>query len=140
MKTLAPLQIRVEHFGRWHLFLALFSGAALLAAGWTIWVWRGSDSLPLMAAFAVAMFLAVLSAQFPYWSIRPFTLFHTDHGWKLQRGQGLEDLMQVRGMSVPGLLLVLALSARGRVVLPVPSDIQPALFRELRLRLGALSH
>lgn len=140
MKTLAPLQIRVEHFGRWHLFLALFSAAALLAAGWTIWVWRESDSLPLMAAFAVALFLAVLSAQFPYWSIRPFTLFHGEYGWKLQRGDGLEDLMQVRGMVVPGLLLVLALSARGRVVLPVPGDIQPTLFRELRLRLGALSH
>ena len=140
MKTLAPLQIRVEHFGRWHLFLALFSAAALLAAGWTIWVWRESDSLALMAAFAVALFLAVLSAQFPYWSIRPFTLFHGEQGWKLQRGEGLEDLMQVRGMVVPGLLLVLALSARGRVVLPVPSDIQPTLFRELRLRLGALSH
>ncbi|OIQ77509.1 hypothetical protein GALL_407950 [mine drainage metagenome] len=140
MKTLAPLQIRVEHFGRWYLLLALFGAAALLAAGWTVWVWRSSDSLPLMAAFSVAIFLAILSAQYPYWTIRPFTLFHGDRGWKLQRGDGLEELLHVRGMVVPGLLLVLGLSAKGRVVLPIPSDIQPAVFRELRLRLGALSH
>ena len=43
-------------------------------------------------------------------------------------------------MVLPGLLLVLGLTAKGRVVLPVPSDIQPGIFRELRLRLGALSH
>ena len=75
MKTLAPLQIRVERFGRWHLLLGLFSAAALLAAGWTVWVWRDTDSLNLMAAFAAAIFLAILSAQYPYWIIRPFTLF-----------------------------------------------------------------
>ncbi len=140
MKSVTPLQIRVEHFGRWHALLAVFSAAALLAAGWTVWVWRNSDSLPLMGAFAAVMFLAVLSAQYPYWTIKPFTLFHGDRGWKLQRGEGLEDVLQVRGMQAPGLLLVLGLTARGRVVLPVPTNIQPAIFRELRLRLGTLPH
>lgn len=140
MKTLAPLQIRVERFGRWHLLLGLFSAASLLAAGWTIWVWRNSDSLSLMGTFATAIFLAIQSAQYPYWSIRPFTLFHGERGWRLQRGDGLEELLQVRGLALPGLLLVLGLTARGRVVLPIPSDIQPGIFRELRLRLGALSH
>ena len=84
--------------------------------------------------------MSILSAQYPYWTIRPFTLFHGERGWKLQRGDGLEDVLQVRGMVLPGLLLVLGLTAKGRVVLPVPSDIQPGIFRELRLRLGALPH
>jgi len=140
MKTLAPLQIRVEHFGRWHLLLGLFSAASLLAAGWTIWVWRDTDLLNLMAAFAAAMFLSIQSAQYPYWSIRAFTLFHGERGWRLQRGDGLEEVLQVRSMVLPGLLLVLGLTAKGRVVLPIPSDIQPGIFRELRLRLSALSH
>ncbi len=140
MKTLAPLQIRVEQFGRWHLLLGLFSAASLLAAGWTVWVWRDTDSMALMAALAAAIFLAILSAQYPYWTIRPYTLFHGERGWRLQRGDGLEDVLQVRGMVLPGLLLVLGLTAKGRVVLPIPSDIQPGVFRELRLRLGALPH
>jgi hypothetical protein len=140
MKTIAPLQVRVEHFGRWHLLLGMFSLASLLAAGWTMWVWRHSDAFSLMAAFAAVGFLAIQSAQYPYWTIRPFTLFHSERGWRLQRGDGLEELLQVRGMALPGLLLVLGLTARGRVVLPVPSDIQPGIFRELRLRLGTLSH
>ena len=140
MKSIAPLQIRVEHFGRWHILLGVFSAAVLLAAGWTVWIWRNTDSLSLMAAFAAVMFLAVLSAQYPYWTVRPFTLFHGERGWKLQRGEGLEDMLQVRGMHAPGLLLVLGLTAHGRVVLPVPTNIQPAIFRELRLRLGTLPH
>lgn len=45
-------------------------------------------------------------------------------------------LAQVRGLGLPGQLLVLGLSDSGRVVLPIPSDIPPTAWRELRTRLA----
>jgi hypothetical protein len=78
----------------------------------------------------------VLAAQFPYWKIRPFTLIHGASGWKLLQGHRQEDLAEVRGMRLPGQLVVLAVTSKGRVVLPVSSDISPTAWRELRTRLA----
>ena len=89
-----------------------------------------------MGGLSLAVFLLVLAAQYPYWRIRAFTLIHSAAGWKVLQGQQQQDLVEVRGLTLPGQLVVLALSTKGRLVLPVSSDISPTAWRELRTRLA----
>jgi hypothetical protein len=139
MQPAAPLHVRVERFSRWHALLIGFDLAVALAGAWNAWRWwDAGDALdfPVMAGLSLGVFLMVLTAQVPYWKIRSFTLSHGAQGWELQQERRQRRLAQVRALSLPGLLLVLGLSDRGREVLPVPSDIAPAVWRELRTRLA----
>lgn len=139
MHPVAPLHVRVERFARWHALLIAFDVAVALAGVWNAWRWWSSgdaQDFPVMAGLSLAAFLLVLTAQVPYWRIRSFTLSHGADGWILQQERRQRRLAQVRALSLPGLLLVLGLSDRGREVLPVPSDIAPAVWRELRTRLA----
>jgi hypothetical protein len=135
-----PLQVRVERFGRWHAWLAAFDLAVAAAGVWNAWQWWAGGSrqeFHVMAGLSLGVFLMVLTAQVPYWKISRFTLIHDAQGWLLQsRDHRRRRLAQVRALSMPGLLLVLGMSERGREVLPVPSDIAPAIWRELRTRLA----
>ncbi len=138
MHPAAPLHVRVERFARWHALLMAFDFAVALAGAWNAWQWwrhGGVIEFRVMAGLSLAVFLMVLTAQVPYWKIRSFTLSHGAQGWLLQQQQRRHTLAQVRALSLPGLLLVLGLSDRGREVLPVPADIAPAIWRELRTRL-----
>ncbi len=136
MKWVGQFQLHVARFARWHALLGAFDVAVALAAAWNAWQWSGRAELPMMAGLSLGMFALVLAAQFPYWKVSPFTLLHGEQGWKLVQDSRRSQLAQVRGVSLPGLLLVLGLSDRGRVVLPVPSDIPPTAWRELRTRLA----
>ena len=135
-----PLHVRVERFGRWHAWLAAFDFAVAVAGVWNAWQWWDGGSrleFQVMTGLSLAVFLMVLTAQVPYWKISRFTLIHDAQGWLLQtRDRRRRRLAQVRALSMPGLLLVLGMSERGREVLPVPSDIAPAIWRELRTRLA----
>ena len=139
MQPAPPLHVRVERFSRWHALLIGFDLAVALAGAWNAWRWweaGDAGDFQLMAGLSLAVFLMVLTAQVPYWKIRSFTLSHGAQGWQLQQERRQRKLAQVRALSLPGLLLVLGLSDRGREVLPVPSDIAPAVWRELRTRLA----
>lgn len=136
MRAVVQFQLHVERFARWYALLTGFDLAVLAAAGWTVWQWRGHDELGLMAGFALAAFLMVLTAQLPYWKIGSFTLVHGASGWLLRREHQQHRLADVRALSLPGVLVILGLSDKGRVVLPVSSDISPAAWRELRTRLA----
>jgi hypothetical protein len=136
MKATAQFQLHVGRFARWHALLTGFDLAVALAAAWNVWQWRGHSEVGVMGGLSLAVFLLVLAAQFPYWKIRAFTLVHSSGGWKLLQGNRQQDLAEVRGLSLPGQLLVLGMSAQGRVVLPVSSDISPTAWRELRTRLA----
>lgn len=139
MQAAAPLHVRVERFGRWHALLIAFDVAVVLAGVWNGWRWweqGGGVEFHVMAGLSLALFLMVLTAQVPYWKIGAFTLSHGSQGWLLQHDRRRRSLAQVRALSLPGMLLVLGLSDRGREVLPVPSDIAPAIWRELRTRLA----
>ena len=139
MQSGAALHVRVERFARWHALLFAFDLAVALAGVWNAWQWWSGGSaqeFQVMAGLSLGVFLMVLTAQIPYWKLRSFTLSHGAQGWMLQQDRRLRRLAQVRSLSLPGLLLVLGLSERGREVLPVPSDIAPAVWRELRTRLA----
>lgn len=136
MNVIPQFRLHVERFARWHALLTGFDLAVAFAAGWNVWEWRGESELAVMGGLALAVFLLVLAAQFPYWKIHPFTLIHGSSGWKLLQGHRHEDLVEVRGMRLPGQLVVLAVTSKGRVVLPVPADISPTAWRELRTRLA----
>jgi hypothetical protein len=139
MQPAPPLHVRVERFARWHALLIGFDVAVMLAGVWNAWQWWDSGSVQefrIMAGLSLGVFLMVLTAQVPYWKISSFTLSHGAQGWLLQQNRRRHSLAQVRALSLPGLLLVLGLSDRGREVLPVPSDIAPAIWRELRTRLA----
>ncbi|NNM63311.1 MAG: hypothetical protein HKL99_01610 [Burkholderiales bacterium] len=136
MKATAQFQLHVERFARWHALLTGFDLAVALAVVWNVWQWRGHREVGFMGGLSLAVFLLVLAAQFPYWKTRAFTLVHGASGWKLLQGRRQQDLAEVRGLALPGQILVLGMSAQGRVVLPVSSDISPTAWRELRTRLA----
>ena len=135
MKPIAQFQVHVSRFARWHHFLMAFDGLVAASVAWNIWQWSGAPEAPMMRGLSVAMFFLVLAAQYPYWTVRPFTLRHDARGWSLHQDGRRQDLADVRAVVLPGLLLVLGLGASGRVVLPVASDIAPAAWQELRTRL-----
>lgn len=135
----AALHVRVERFTRWHAWLIAFDVAVALAGVWNAWRWWSGGSVlefRVMAGLALGVFLMVLTAQVPYWKISSFTLSHGPQGWWLHQQHRQRRLAQVRALSLPGMLLVLGLSERGREVLPIPSNIAPATWRELRTRLA----
>lgn len=136
MKAVAQFQLHVDRFARWHALLAAFDLAVALAALWNVWLWRGQPEVATMGGLSLAVFLMVLAAQYPYWKIGPYTLIHGGAGWKLMRERRLHALAEVRGLPLPGQLLVLALCDEGRVVLPVSAAIAPQAWRELRMRLA----
>ena len=136
MKLVGQFQLHIERFVRWHALLGAFDAAVAMAALWNAWQWRDRAELPMMAGLSLGMFLIVLAAQYPYWKIVPFTLLHGAQGWTLVQRSRQSRLAQVRGLSLPGQLLVLGLSDHGRVVLPISSDIPPTAWRELRTRLA----
>jgi hypothetical protein len=136
MNVVAQFQLHVERFTRWRALLTGFDLAVAAAAAWNVWQWRGHDEVAVMGGLSLAAFLMVLAAQFPYWKILPFTLRHGAAGWSLQQDRRQLKLVEVRGVSLPGQIVVTALSDNGRVVLPVSSDISPSAWRELRIRLA----
>ena len=139
MSPATVLHVRVERFARWHALITAFDAAVALAGvwnGWQWWIGGSAQEFRVMAGLSLGVFLMVLTAQVPYWKLRRFTLSHGAQGWALQLDRRQLQLARVRALSLPGLLLVLGMSDRGHEVLPVPSDIAPAVWRELRIRLA----